>query len=97
MAACVSTVDQLPAPSQTVRVLRWTFRRGDESAWCELGLDNAESAYELRVMMRGGKRSESVEAFRNAIAAFERQTAIERRLVSQGWSLEAFQSDYRTR
>jgi hypothetical protein len=92
MNACASTVDQSFVPIHAARVLRWTFRRADETAVCELGLNSDELAYELRLTVPGDAHR-SVEVFSDAIAAFHRQTAVERTLVAQGWSLEGFHSD----
>lgn len=73
-------------------MLRWTFRRSGEAFVCELGLDRYESAYELKVNTPRGAAGESVEMFRDAIAALVRQAAIERTLVNEGWSLERFET-----
>ena len=35
----------------------------------------------------------SVESFKDAMPAFQRQMALERTLVRDGWSLESFESD----
>src|SRR4051812_7811301 len=74
------------------RVLRWTFRRADESITCELGLDAAESAYELRLNPSGNVQKVATERFDDAMPAFQRQAAIERLLVQEGWMLEGFKS-----
>ena len=75
-----------------VRVLRWTFRRRDELLQCELGLDRQDLAYELRVRPSASGDG-SVETFTDAIAAFNRQAALERALLGDGWSLESFQTE----
>ncbi|HKB10297.1 MAG TPA: hypothetical protein VKD69_06580 [Vicinamibacterales bacterium] len=59
---------------------------------CELGLNNDQSAYELRVDRRG-RDSITTEQFDDAMSAFQRQAAIERMLVSEGWLLEGFESE----
>lgn len=93
MAMCVpaSTAGE-SGTEQSVRVMRWTFRRDDEVVVCELGLNRDESAYELRINPPRNATEVTAEVFHDAIAAFERHTAIERRLIEEGWSLERFDS-----
>jgi hypothetical protein len=74
------------------RVLRWTFRRADESLICELGLNSDDSAYELRLNPPGHLRTTTTERFDDAMPAFQRHAAIERRLLEDGWTLEEFES-----
>jgi hypothetical protein len=75
-----------------VRILRWTFRREDQSIVCELGLNHDDSAYELRVEPPAEPSAATVEWFDDAASAFDRHAAIERSLVKAGWLLEAFES-----
>jgi hypothetical protein len=92
MADCSPDIGQPEAAGCTlVRVLRWTYRRSDEAVICELGLDRHDAAYELK-LNPPKPTGETVEFFRDAIAALMRQAAIERTLVSEGWSLERFES-----
>ena len=81
MTICVAT-----------RVLRWTFRRADDSVICELGLDADESAYELRLNPPWNLHALTTERFDDAMPAFQRQAAIERVLIDEGWTLEGFES-----
>jgi len=74
-----------------LRVLIWIFRRGGETMRCELALTADCSGYELRVD-RSHPGAATVEAFDDAIAAFQRHAALERALVADGWSLESFES-----
>ena len=74
------------------RVLRWTFRRGQEAVVCELGLNSDESAYELRINPPWNLREISTEVFDDAMQAFERHAAIERVLIDEGWLLEGFET-----
>jgi len=93
MAVCLpapTTSD--PAAERSVRVMRWIFRREDAIVVCELGLNREESAYEIRVYPPGDPAGVTTEVFDDAVAAFERHGAIERRLVDEGWSLERFDS-----
>jgi hypothetical protein len=78
---------------RNVRVLRWTFRRDEESVVCELGLNSDHSAYELRVNLPWNAAARTVEQFDDAMSAFQRHAAIERILVSEGWLLEGFESE----
>jgi hypothetical protein len=96
MSACTADLDRSATNARAVsRVLRWTFRRADEAFVCELGLDRHESSYELRVNRPSERPEGSIEVFRDAIAALMRQAAIERSLVSEGWSLERFETQQR--
>jgi len=88
-AACPAPV----ATGRTARVLRWTFRREEEAVVCELGLNGDDSAYELRVSPALNPAGVSIELFDDAMSAFERHAAIERILVEDGWTLEAFESE----
>jgi hypothetical protein len=91
---CVTVASRAIAQSNAiVQVMRWTFRRDDESVVCELGLNRDSSAYELRVELPPNAAGFSVESFKDAMPAFQRQMALERTLVRDGWSLESFESD----
>lgn len=87
----------LQTPARSIRVLRWTFRRGDDSTVCELGLNSDDSAYELRVTSPTNPAGFPPEQFDDATVAFERQAAIERALVDDGWLLEALESEHLAR
>jgi len=96
MTICVTVVSPAiahPHPRTSVRVMRWTFRRDHETVVCELGLNRDNSAYELRVELPPHASGYSIESFDDAMSAFHRQTAMERTLVADGWSLESFESD----
>jgi hypothetical protein len=74
-----------------VRTLRWCYRRDGEVLTCALALTSDYSAYELRVSPPYGTPALNAELFDDAISAFERQAAIERALIAQGWVLEQFE------
>ena len=94
MAICVTgSCRALAAAARTIRVLRWTFRRDDQSVVCELGLNGDDSAYELRLNPPWNPDGITTELFDDAMSAFQRHAAIERVLVNEGWMLEAFESD----
>jgi hypothetical protein len=80
------------AASQNSRALRWTFRRDQEIIVCELSLSPDYREYELRIQPPWNPAGTSSESFDDARAAFERHAAIERILISEGWSLESFES-----
>jgi hypothetical protein len=80
-------------PARYVQILRWTFRRDDESVVCELGLTGDSSAYELCVLPLGNPADATTELFDDAQSAFQRCGTIERILITEGWSLERFESD----
>jgi len=77
-----------------MHVLRWTFRRNDETVVCELGLSRDHSAYELRVDAPWHPAGAAIEQFDDAISAFQRHATIERTLVGEGWLLEAFETEH---
>jgi hypothetical protein len=87
----------LPDPARYVQILRWIFRRGDESVVCELGLTSDSSAYELRVLPCSNPAGATTEQFDDALSAFQRHGTIERNLITLGWSLDRFESDRVTR
>jgi len=87
----------VPPSDREVRVLRWTFRRDADSVVCELGLNNDDSAYELRVNPPWNPTGATTELFDDAMSAFQRHAAIERLLVGDGWMLEGFESERVTR
>jgi len=72
--------------------MRWTFRRDDATVVCELGLNPACTAYEIRVEPVSNA-ARGTELFDDATSAFQRHAAIERQLVGEGWSLESFESE----
>ena len=74
------------------RVLRWTFRREQDAVVCELGLNNDDSAYELRFNPPWDLHGTTTESFDDAMAAFQRHAALERILIVEGWTLEGFES-----
>jgi hypothetical protein len=94
MAICLpGGCPALPPPARSIRVLRWTFRRDDEAVVCELGLNGDDSAYELKVNPPWSLTTTTTERFDDATSAFQRHAAIEKLLVSEGWMLEAFDSE----
>jgi hypothetical protein len=94
MTLCVTSMYPAIASSEfTVRVMRWTFRRDHEILVCELGLNDDDSAYELRINPPWNPLGTTTELFDDAMSAFQRHTAIERLLVHEGWSLETFESE----
>jgi hypothetical protein len=94
MATVTSGSGSINATSASVRILRWTFRRGELTVVSELGLNRDNSAYELRVNPPWNPTGVTTERFDDAMPAFQRHAAIERILVSNGWTLEAFESDH---
>jgi len=94
MALCLLERSAPLAPiDHPARVLRWTFRREDESLICELALNTDDSAYELRVDPPLNPSGGAAELFTDAVKAFQRHVAIERMLVDEGWMLEGFESE----
>src|SRR5205823_14831500 len=98
MAFCLSSsAAGSTASDHTIRILRWTFRRDEETVVCELGLNGEDSAYELRIDPPRNPIGLATEIFDDATSAFQRHSAIERVLVGDGWSLERFESERRRR
>jgi hypothetical protein len=98
MTFCLpSSAAGAPASDHNVRILRWTFRRDEETVVCELGLNGDDSAYELRIDPPRNPIGLATEIFDDATSAFQRHSAIERVLVGDGWSLERFESERRPR
>ena len=93
MARCLPAPTAVAAGDRSIRVMRWIFRRHDDTVVCELGLNRDDSAYELRSDPHGKRTGATIEIFCDAIAAFERHGRIERRLIEDGWSLESFESE----
>ena len=83
-----------PGSGPSSSVLRWIFLRTDETMTCELALSPDDSTYELRISPTTGK---GVELFDNAMSAFQRYAKIEKILVNEGWSLQTFERDRRSR
>jgi hypothetical protein len=93
MAGCVTGAHAANASTVSyVRVLRWTFTRGPESVFCELGLTGDDSAYQLRIDPPRNPTGVAVECFDDAMSAFLRHAMIERVLLDDGWTLESFES-----
>jgi hypothetical protein len=78
-------------PTTAARSLRWTFKRDADVVVCELTLNEDFTAYELRMQPPWNPAGISWERFDTAIAAFQRQTTIEKILLNEGWSLEQFE------
>jgi len=81
-----------PETERSVRTLRWIFRRDTATVSCELGLNNDDTAYQLRVDPPRNPTGVAVESFDDAMSAFQRHAAIERILIDDGWTLECFES-----
>jgi hypothetical protein len=98
MAICATPDCHTPnATTHFVRILRWTFRRGEEAAVAELCLRPDHSAYQLRLNPPWNPSGVVTEVFDDAMSAFQRQAALERMLVSEDWTLEGFESEQRER
>jgi hypothetical protein len=75
-----------------MRLLRWKFRRNDETVVCEMGLTGTDSAYHLRLDPPGHTIVPDTEVFDDAMSMFERHAMIERVLIEDGWTLDGFES-----
>jgi hypothetical protein len=92
MAMCLTARKADAAVDRSLRVMRWVFRRRDDTIVCELGLNRDDSAYELRIDPPRNATGVTTETFHDAVDAFERHGRIERGLIEEGWSLERFES-----
>jgi hypothetical protein len=88
-----SSAEARNAARSSVRLLRWTFHRDEETVVCELTLTPDDSAYELRVRPAWDPVGAATELFDDAVTAFQRHAAIERALMNEGWSLDRIESD----
>jgi hypothetical protein len=88
-----SSAEARSAAPSSVRLLRWTFRRDEETVVCELTLTPDDSAYELRVRPAWDPVGAAPELFDDAVTALQRHASIERALVNEGWSLDRIESD----
>src|SRR5262249_14920598 len=94
MAMCLpDSAAAAPSSDRDVHILRWTFRRDEDTVVSELGLNSDDAAYELRVNRAWTAAAASIEQFDDAMSAFHRHAAIERTLVEDGWLLEAFEAE----
>src|SRR5437762_1426171 len=91
MTVLISTRDGNES-DRSSRILRWTYGRGGEDLYCELGLTPDLSAYELRLAPPSKRDGATAELFDDPLSAFERLGAIERTLLDEGWSLESFEA-----
>jgi hypothetical protein len=76
-----------------IRVLRWTFRRDEDTVVCELALTGYDREYELRVPAEWNPTGRAVERFDDALTAFQRHAMIERLLFEDGWEFDRFESE----
>ena len=83
--------------ARDVRVLKWTFRRQNDTVTCELGLTDDDAAYQLRIDPPWNPAGTTTERFDDVTAAFQRHASIERILIQDGWSLERFESQRQPR
>ena len=81
-----------PATGREGRMLRWVFQRNHERIVFELGLTSDLRDYELRTYGPHQAAGHASERFDDAVAAFQRHGTMERALIDDGWSLEAFES-----
>jgi hypothetical protein len=89
MAPATPTFDD----ATLVRILRWKFRREDETVVCEMGLTGHDSAYQLRIDPASDPTGATTERFDDAFAVFARHAMIEHVLIKEGWSLDGFESE----
>jgi hypothetical protein len=91
--AAIAPLASRPIPEErnrAARTLLWHYQRDQERLTCALALTVDCAAYELRVVPHPTLGLSS-ELFGSAIAAFQRQAAFERALLSEGWVFQGFE------
>jgi hypothetical protein len=79
----------------STRVLSWVYSRHDDTLTCELRLADDGLSYQLTTRPGPLPAADTVERFRDATDAFQRQFELERNLIEAGWSLESYESQVR--
>lgn len=69
---------------QSVRVLRWVFRRENRAMTCEIDA-KGNRAFDVCIVPHWDVSASSIERFDTAHAAFERHAELARRLGEIGW------------
>ena len=81
----------VPAPingrSTAIRVLRWTFKKGDQSLTCLV--QRAASSFDVWVIPHWDVASAMVEQTETPVRAFCRHAEVAMRLRSAGWCVVA--------
>jgi hypothetical protein len=73
-------------------VCRWVYRRGQERIGCVLAAAADRCEYEFSVSRVSGQSSTSVDRFKDVGKAVACHSTYEGGLISEGWSLETFQT-----
>jgi hypothetical protein len=76
----------------SIRVLRWVFSRDRETLHCELALDPSQFRYELRLHRGDQPNGVLNEGFGDVAKAFARQCELEAALLTEGWTLDRYES-----
>ena len=74
------------------RLLRWIFRKGNQSLTCQLDRDGGRGAYMLSLVPHWNVGQALVERHLEGMGAFRRHAAIAEQLRVQGWILDAYTS-----
>jgi len=87
--------DRQEMNTTSIRVLRWVYSRQGESLTCELRLATDGLSYQLTTTPCPQHGVPELERFKDVTSAFQRQSALERKLIADGWSLESYESQVR--
>jgi hypothetical protein len=74
------------------RLLRWTFRRGNDLLTCVIDRARCGYGYQLAIVPERSSRCArtSIETFRSAFDVLLRHAAVARELRDLGWTLVAY-------
>ena len=74
------------------RLLRWTFRRGNELLTCVIDRARCGYGYQLAIVPQRSSRPSgpSIETFRSAFEVLLRHAALASELREMGWTLVAY-------
>ena len=80
------------------RLLRWTFRRGNDLLTCVIDRAHGGFGYQLAIVPdRSSQRARAtIETFRSAFDVLLRHASIVRELRELGWTLVAYTNSPRT-
>ena len=79
----------------SIRVLRWVYVHDNDSLTCELRLAADGLSYQLTTTPGSPPAADTLELFKDATDAFQRQCELERTLIEAGWSLDSYESQVR--
>ena len=76
--------------ADTVRLLRWVFRRDDQLVTCQLDRETSRPGYTLALVPHWDVRQTIVTSFEESVPAFQHHAALASELRQQGWTLASY-------